>query len=69
VLVTGHMSLVTSLFMCGPHFCSMRITEDVRRYAAEKALSDEVVIEKGLEERAAEFMRQGGDIYVKSSQR
>jgi phosphomethylpyrimidine synthase len=53
--------------MCGPHFCSMRITEDVRRYAQEKGLGDQAAIEKGLEERATEFMRQGGDIYVKSS--
>jgi hypothetical protein len=34
--------------MCGPHFCSMRITEDVRRYAAEKNLSDEAAIKQGF---------------------
>src|ERR1700736_6387983 len=50
--------------MCGPHFCSMRITEDVRRYAAEKGLSDDAAIKEGLEEKAAEFAK-GGDIYQK----
>jgi phosphomethylpyrimidine synthase len=50
--------------MCGPHFCSMRITEDVRRYAAEKGLSDEAAIERGMEEKAAEFAK-AGEIYQK----
>ncbi len=50
--------------MCGPHFCSMRITEDVRRYAAEKNLSDEAAIKQGLEEKAAEFAK-AGDVYQK----
>ena len=48
--------------MCGPHFCSMRITEDVRRYAAEKGLSDEAAVKRGLEEKAAEFAK-AGDVY------
>ena len=46
--------------MCGPHFCSMRITQDVRDYAA--ALE----IEEGLKAKAAEFRESGGEIYVKS---
>jgi phosphomethylpyrimidine synthase len=50
--------------MCGPHFCSMRITEDVRRYAAEKGLSDEAAITRGLEEKAAEFAK-AGEVYQK----
>jgi phosphomethylpyrimidine synthase len=50
--------------MCGPHFCSMRITEDVRRYAAEEGLSNEAAITKGLEEKAAEFAR-AGEVYQK----
>jgi len=50
--------------MCGPHFCSMRITEDVRRYAAEKGLNDETAIKRGLEEKAAEFAT-AGDVYQK----
>jgi phosphomethylpyrimidine synthase len=50
--------------MCGPHFCSMRITEDVRRYAAEKGVSDEAAIAKGLGEKAAEFAKTG-EVYQK----
>ena len=51
--------------MCGPHFCSMRVTEDVRRYAAEKGLSDEATVKHGLEEKAAEFAK-AADVYQKS---
>jgi phosphomethylpyrimidine synthase len=46
------------------HFCSMRITEDVRRYAAEKGVNDETAIAKGLEEKAAEFAKVG-EVYQK----
>jgi phosphomethylpyrimidine synthase len=52
--------------MCGPHFCSMRITEDVRRYAAEQGLSEEVAVKKGLDEKATEFIEKGSEIYAKS---
>jgi phosphomethylpyrimidine synthase len=41
--------------MCGPKFCSMRITEDVRRYAAEHGYGLDEAIEHGLSEKAAEF--------------
>ena len=51
--------------MCGPHFCSMRITEDVRRYAAEQGLAEDVAIERGLQEKAAEFATAGGELYQK----
>jgi phosphomethylpyrimidine synthase len=50
--------------MCGPHFCSMRITEDVRRYAAEKGLTDEAAIKRGMEEKASEFAK-AGEVYQK----
>src|SRR5438309_17388 len=50
--------------MCGPHFCSMRITEDVRRYAAETGVTDEAAIKRGLEEKAAEFAK-AGELYQK----
>jgi len=46
--------------MCGPKFCSMKITEDVRRYAAEHGYGEKDAIEKGLEEKAAEFRRAAG---------
>jgi phosphomethylpyrimidine synthase len=51
--------------MCGPHFCSMRITEDVRRYAAEKGIDEAVAIEQGLREKAEEFQQVASEIYSK----
>jgi phosphomethylpyrimidine synthase len=48
--------------MCGPHFCSMRISQDVRRYAEERGLTSEAAIEAGLREKAAEFTERGGRI-------
>lgn len=50
--------------MCGPKFCSMKITQDVREYAAEHGLSDKEAVGKGLEEKAKEFTESGGEIYV-----
>jgi len=50
--------------MCGPHFCSMKITQDVRDYAAKHAISDETAaIVHGLREKAEEFRKSGGEIY------
>jgi len=49
--------------MCGPHFCSMRITQDVRDYAASQGLSGEDALQKGLEEKALEFREKGAEIY------
>ncbi|MCE0483946.1 MAG: phosphomethylpyrimidine synthase ThiC [Methylacidiphilales bacterium] len=50
--------------MCGPHFCSMKITEDVRKYAAEKGLSEQAALARGLEEKSREFEEKGRDVYV-----
>jgi phosphomethylpyrimidine synthase len=50
--------------MCGPHFCSMKITEDVRRYAAEQGLSADQALEAGMEAKAAEFRARGGELLV-----
>jgi phosphomethylpyrimidine synthase len=50
--------------MCGPHFCSMKITEDVRRYAAEQGLAEEEAVQKGLAEKSREFVEKGGNIYA-----
>jgi phosphomethylpyrimidine synthase len=50
--------------MCGPHFCSMRISQDVRRYAEERGLTDAAAIDAGLREKADEFSRSGGRIYL-----
>jgi phosphomethylpyrimidine synthase len=52
--------------MCGPSFCSMRITEDIRRYAAEKGIDETDAIEAGLAEKAREFTGQGSEIYPKT---
>lgn len=49
--------------MCGPHFCSMRITEDVRAYAREQGLAEEEALAKGMEQKAAEFKKGGAEIY------
>src|SRR5438034_1288158 len=51
--------------MCGPHFCSMRITEDVRKYAAEQGIREEAAIEKGLRQKATEFQEAGAEMYAK----
>ena len=51
--------------MCGPHFCSMKITEDVRKYAAENALDETVALEHGMRQKAVEFQHSGAEIYSK----
>jgi len=50
--------------MCGPQFCSMKITDDVRRYAEEQGLTTEAAIEAGMRAKSGEFLEQGGEIYV-----
>ena len=52
--------------MCGPHFCSMKITEDVRKYAAEQGVSAEEALEKGMEEKSKEFVEKGAEVYAKA---
>jgi phosphomethylpyrimidine synthase len=52
--------------MCGPHFCSMKITQDVRDYAAQKALDEQAALEAGLREKAEEFKQGGAEIYVQA---
>ncbi len=52
--------------MCGPHFCSMKITEDVRKYAAEQGIADEEALRAGMEEKAREFSDSGAEIYAKA---
>jgi phosphomethylpyrimidine synthase len=52
--------------MCGPHFCSMRITEDVRKFAAEQGISENEALEKGLKEKSAEFVEKGSEVYAKA---
>jgi phosphomethylpyrimidine synthase len=52
--------------MCGPHFCSMRITQDVREYAKQKGLDDARAVQVGLDEKAREFRAAGSTIYQKA---
>lgn len=49
--------------MCGPHFCSMKITEDVREYADKLGVVADAALEKGMEEKANEFVNSGSEIY------
>lgn len=49
--------------MCGPTFCSMKITEEVREYAEKQGLTEEEAMEKGMEEKAKEFSEKGAEIY------
>jgi len=51
--------------MCGPHFCSMKISQDVRDYAAEKGISEEAALKKGMEEKSIEFVKKGSEVYHK----
>ncbi|MEU8900745.1 phosphomethylpyrimidine synthase ThiC [Nocardia sp. NPDC048505] len=50
--------------MCGPKFCSMRISADVREYAERQGLTDVEAIEAGMAEKSAEFAGQGGKVYL-----
>ncbi|MDP3585479.1 MAG: phosphomethylpyrimidine synthase ThiC [Thiobacillus sp.] len=51
--------------MCGPHFCSMKITQDVREYAAKEGLNEADALAKGMEVKAVEFVKQGAEVYRK----
>ncbi|HEX7329113.1 MAG TPA: phosphomethylpyrimidine synthase ThiC [Casimicrobiaceae bacterium] len=52
--------------MCGPHFCSMKITQDVREFAAQQGLAESEALAKGMEAKAAEFVESGAEIYSKA---
>jgi phosphomethylpyrimidine synthase len=49
--------------MCGPHFCSMKITQDVREYAEKQGVTESQALDQGMQEKAEEFKQQGGEIY------
>ena len=51
--------------MCGPHFCSMKITQDVRDYAAAHGVQEGKALEVGMREKSEEFLREGAEIYKK----
>ena len=51
--------------MCGPKFCSMRISQEVREYAADKGLDETAALKEGLQQKAEEFREQGSELYLK----
>lgn len=51
--------------MCGPNFCSMKITQDVRDYAAQQGISEDEALQEGMAKKAGEFIEKGGEIYSK----
>jgi phosphomethylpyrimidine synthase len=53
--------------MCGPHFCSMKITQEVRDYAEQQGIGENIVLEEGLKAKAQEFRKQGAEIYIPAS--
>ena len=52
--------------MCGPHFCSMKITQDVREFAAKQGIAESEAIAKGMEVKAVEFVQKGAEVYSKA---
>jgi len=53
--------------MCGPKFCSMRISQDVRDYAEQKGLDEADALQSGMAEKSARFRQQGSEIYTSPS--
>ena len=51
--------------MCGPHFCSMKITQDVRDYADKLGVDEKEALTKGMQEKAIEFVKKGSEVYQK----
>jgi len=51
--------------MCGPHFCSMKISQDVRDYAANKGIDANDALAEGMTDKASEFKNKGAEIYKK----
>ncbi len=49
--------------MCGPHFCSMKITQDVREYAEKQGVSEQEALDKGMKDKAKEFVESGAEVY------
>ena len=52
--------------MCGPHFCSMKITQEVREYASTLGVTENEALKKGMEQKAVEFTQAGAEIYRKA---
>ncbi|AUM00976.1 phosphomethylpyrimidine synthase ThiC [Rhodocyclaceae bacterium] len=52
--------------MCGPHFCSMKITQDVREFAARNGIDEQAALAQGMQEKAVEFVQKGVEVYHKA---
>jgi len=65
-LPQGGAKLAHFCSMCGPHFCSMKITQDVREFAAKQGIAEADAIAKGMEAKAVEFVQKGAEIYSKA---
>ena len=65
-LPQGGAKLAHFCSMCGPHFCSMKITQDVREYAAKQGIAEADALTKGMEAKAVEFVQKGAEIYSKA---
>jgi phosphomethylpyrimidine synthase len=50
--------------MCGPKFCSMKITQEVREYAAQRGIDEAKALDEGMAGKSAEFKAGGGEIYI-----
>ncbi len=50
--------------MCGPHFCSMKITQDVRKYAEQKQIDEQKALEEGMKEKSEELKQKGSEVYL-----
>lgn len=55
----------TAAPVCGPHFCSMKITEDVRKFAAEQGLAESEALARGMAAKSSEFADKGSEVYAK----
>jgi phosphomethylpyrimidine synthase len=51
--------------MCGPHFCSMKITQEVRDFASAEGLREDEALQKGMQAKAVEFVAGGAEVYRK----
>jgi phosphomethylpyrimidine synthase len=52
--------------MCGPHFCSMKISQEVREFAAQEGVTAQEALQKGMEAKSVEFVKQGAEVYHKA---
>jgi len=55
-----------AFYALGPHFCSIKITEDVRKDAAEQCIAEEEALKQGIEAKSKEFVARGAEVYAKA---